>query len=49
MAKAGAKNVYFVCSTRVRFPNVYGRILSGRAIAHGREVEDINASIGADG
>ncbi|CAH9050570.1 Amidophosphoribosyltransferase [Pseudoalteromonas holothuriae] len=49
---AGAKNVYFASAApEVRFPNVYGIDMPSAAelIAHGREVEDINASIGADG
>ncbi|GAP76957.1 MULTISPECIES: amidophosphoribosyltransferase [Pseudoalteromonas] len=50
--EAGAKNVYFASAApEVRFPNVYGIDMPSAAelIAHGREVEDINASIGADG
>ncbi len=50
--EAGAKNVYFASAApEIRFPNVYGIDMPSAAelIAHGREVEDINASIGADG
>ncbi|TMP25628.1 amidophosphoribosyltransferase [Pseudoalteromonas rubra] len=49
---AGAKNVYFASAApEVRFPNVYGIDMPSAAelIAHGRDVEDINASIGSDG
>ena len=50
--EAGAKNVYFASAApEVRFPNVYGIDMPSATelIAHGRELEDINASIGADG
>jgi amidophosphoribosyltransferase len=50
--ESGAKNVYFASAApEIRFPNVYGIDMPSVAelIAHGREVEDINASIGADG
>ena len=50
--EAGAKNVYFASAApEVRFPNVYGIDMPSAAelIAHGREVDDINQSIGADG
>ncbi|MCF6442808.1 amidophosphoribosyltransferase [Pseudoalteromonas luteoviolacea] len=50
--EAGAKNVYFASAApEVRFPNVYGIDMPSAAelIAHGRELEDINASIGSDG
>ncbi|OUL59495.1 amidophosphoribosyltransferase [Pseudoalteromonas ulvae] len=50
--EAGAKNVYFASAApEVRFPNVYGIDMpsASELIAHGREVEDINASIGSDG
>ncbi|AIY65941.1 amidophosphoribosyltransferase [Pseudoalteromonas piratica] len=50
--EAGAKNVYFASAApEIRFPNVYGVDMPSaqELIAHGREVEDINASIGADG
>jgi amidophosphoribosyltransferase len=50
--EAGAKNVYFASAApEVRFPNVYGIDMPSAAelIAHGRELEDINESIGADG
>ncbi|NOU49765.1 amidophosphoribosyltransferase [Pseudoalteromonas sp. JBTF-M23] len=50
--EAGAKNVYFASAApEVRFPNVYGIDMPSAAelIAHGREVEDINSSIGSDG
>ncbi|CCQ12435.1 Amidophosphoribosyltransferase [Pseudoalteromonas luteoviolacea B = ATCC 29581] len=50
--EAGAKKVYFASAApEVRFPNVYGIDMPSAAelIAHGREVEDINAYIGADG
>ncbi|KTD89884.1 amidophosphoribosyltransferase [Pseudoalteromonas sp. CR1] len=50
--ESGAKNVYFASAApEIRFPNVYGIDMPSAAelIAHGREVEDINASIGSDG
>ncbi len=50
--EAGANKVYFASAApEVRFPNVYGIDMPSAAelIAHGREVEDINQSIGADG
>ena len=50
--EAGAKNVYFASAApEIRFPNVYGIDMPSAAelIAHGREVEDINQSISADG
>ncbi|MCF2856569.1 amidophosphoribosyltransferase [Pseudoalteromonas sp. SMS1] len=50
--EAGAKNVYFASAApEVRFPNVYGIDMPSAAelIAHGRELEDINRSIGSDG
>ncbi len=50
--EAGAKNVYFASAApEIRFPNVYGIDMPSATelIAHGREVEDINQSIGADG
>ncbi|WP_372770837.1 amidophosphoribosyltransferase [Pseudoalteromonas sp.] len=50
--EAGAKNVYFASAApEIRFPNVYGVDMPSaqELIAHGREVEDINESIGADG
>ncbi|MBQ4814396.1 amidophosphoribosyltransferase [Pseudoalteromonas luteoviolacea] len=50
--EAGAKNVYFASAApEVRFPNVYGIDMpsASELIAHGRELEDINRSIGSDG
>jgi amidophosphoribosyltransferase len=50
--EAGAKNVYFASAApEIRFPNVYGVDMPSaqELIAHGRELEDINAHIGADG
>lgn len=50
--EAGAKNVYFASAApEIRFPNVYGIDMPSAAelIAHGREVDDINESIGSDG
>ncbi|WP_372761212.1 amidophosphoribosyltransferase [Pseudoalteromonas sp.] len=50
--ESGAKNVYFASAApEIRFPNVYGIDMPSAAelIAHGREAEDINASIGSDG
>ena len=50
--ESGAKNVYFASAApEIRFPNVYGIDMPSAAelIAHGREVEDINARIGSDG
>ncbi len=49
--EAGAKNVYFASAApEVRFPNVYGIDMPSvtELIAHGREVDDINACIGSD-
>ncbi len=48
---AGAKNVYFASAAPpVRFPNVYGIDMPTREelIAHGRDVAQIAAAIGAD-
>jgi amidophosphoribosyltransferase len=50
--EAGANNVYFASAApEIRFPNVYGVDMPSaqELIAHGRELEDINAHIGADG
>ena len=50
--ESGAKNVYFASAApEIRFPNVYGIDMPSvtELIAHGREVEDINECIGADG
>ncbi|NTS77702.1 amidophosphoribosyltransferase [Catenovulum sp. SM1970] len=50
--EAGAKNVYFASAApEIRFPNVYGIDMpsSTELIAHGREVEEINDLIKADG
>ncbi|ABZ77192.1 amidophosphoribosyltransferase [Shewanella halifaxensis HAW-EB4] len=49
---AGAKKVYFASAApEIRFPNVYGIDMptTNELIAHGRDVEEINALIGADG
>ena len=48
---AGAKNVYFAsASPPVRYPNVYGIDMpsASELIAHGRTVEEIQETIGAD-
>lgn len=48
---AGAKKVYLASAApEVRFPNVYGIDMptANELIAHGRDVEEINALIGAD-
>ncbi|MGH8274604.1 MAG: amidophosphoribosyltransferase [Gammaproteobacteria bacterium] len=48
---AGARKVYFASAAPpVRYPNVYGidMPVAGELIAHGREVAEINAYIGAD-
>ncbi|HFB67280.1 MAG TPA: amidophosphoribosyltransferase [Aeromonadales bacterium] len=50
--EAGAKKVYFAsASPPVRFPNVYGIDMASadELIAHGRDVDQICESIGADG
>ncbi|GGI83711.1 amidophosphoribosyltransferase [Shewanella gelidii] len=50
--EAGAKKVYFASAApEIRFPNVYGIDMptSNELIAHGRDVEEISAIIGADG
>ncbi len=50
--EAGAKNVYFASAApEIRFPNVYGIDMptANELIAHGREVDDVCAQIGADG
>ncbi|UJF18774.1 amidophosphoribosyltransferase [Vibrio sp. SS-MA-C1-2] len=50
--EAGAKNVYLASAApEVRYPNVYGIDMptAEELIAHGREVEEIAALIGADG
>lgn len=49
---AGAKNVYFASAApEIRFPNVYGIDMptANELIAYGRDVEEINRAIGADG
>lgn len=49
---AGANKVYFASAApEIRFPNVYGIDMptANELIAHGREVEEICQSIGADG
>lgn len=49
--QAGAKKVYFASAApEVRFPNVYGIDMPSahELIAHGREVDEIAAMIGAD-
>jgi amidophosphoribosyltransferase len=49
---AGAKKVYFASAApEIRFPNVYGIDMptANELIAHGRDVEQICQSIGADG
>ncbi|MDO2952002.1 amidophosphoribosyltransferase [Aeromonas simiae] len=49
---AGAAKVYFASAApEIRFPNVYGidMPVANELIAHGREVEEICALIGADG
>lgn len=49
--EAGAKKVYFASAAPpVKFPNVYGIDMptSNELIAHGRDVEDICQTIGAD-
>ncbi|MGH8161330.1 MAG: amidophosphoribosyltransferase [Gammaproteobacteria bacterium] len=48
---AGARKVYFASAAPpVRYPNVYGidMPVAAELIAHGREVDEINAYIGAD-
>lgn len=48
---AGAKRVYFASAAPpVRFPNVYGIDMPSapELVAHGRNVEEVNAIIGAD-
>lgn len=50
--EAGARKVYFAsASPPVRFPNVYGIDMASadELIAHGRDIEQICESIGADG
>ncbi|GIU46880.1 amidophosphoribosyltransferase [Shewanella sairae] len=50
--EAGANKVYFASAApEIRFPNVYGIDMptTNELIAHGRDVEEINALIGADG
>ncbi|WP_341501531.1 amidophosphoribosyltransferase [Gallaecimonas sp. GXIMD4217] len=50
--EAGAKSVYFASAApEIRFPNVYGIDMptANELIAHGREVDDVCAQIGADG
>ncbi len=50
--EAGAKKVYIVSAApEVRFPNVYGIDMpsASELIAHGREVDEIEKLIGADG
>ncbi|PKF51772.1 amidophosphoribosyltransferase [Enterovibrio nigricans] len=49
---AGAKRVYMASAApEIRFPNVYGIDMpsANELIAHGREVDEINNIIGADG
>ncbi|ABV86946.1 amidophosphoribosyltransferase [Shewanella pealeana] len=49
---AGANKVYFASAApEIRFPNVYGIDMptTNELIAHGRDVEEINNLIGADG
>ncbi|MCK8044023.1 amidophosphoribosyltransferase [Shewanella sp. 1CM18E] len=50
--EAGANKVYFASAApEIRFPNVYGIDMptTNELIAHGRDVEEINKLIGADG
>ncbi len=50
--EAGAKKVYFASAApEIRFPNVYGIDMpsANELIGHGREAEEINALIKADG
>ena len=50
--EAGAAKVYFASAApEIRFPNVYGIDMptANELIAHGREVEEVCALIGADG